>query len=188
MLEPQTSFMRQPYHLFWDAFARGPMFFACSLSIYLTLNLDLLFPGLQLFWKQCALDLTTDGSPSLPLVLGFFTVMDVPRWRAYVSGPRLGLLHSGHASLPSLGLPHEHQSHCLNKALTRTESFSNSLHCKSGLGAKAESITPMHQHIKQNYDLQVIHVSINCLFFPVPSEILATIESLGIINSWTRRR
>lgn len=101
------------------------------------------------------------------------------------SGHVSGLLHSGHVSLPSLWLPHEHYSHCLNKALTRSESFSNSLHCKSGVEAKAESITQMHHHVKQIYDLQVIHDSINCLFFPVLSEILA-IESLGIINSWTR--
>lgn len=50
------------------------------------------------------------------------------------------------------------------------------------MGAQAESITQTNQYLEQNYDQRVIHDSINCLFFPALGEILATIESLTIIN------
>lgn len=111
-----------------------------------------------------------------------------PLLSANVSGLKHGFLHYGHGSLLSVWLPHEPHSHCLNKALSRSINVSNSLYCKSGVEAKAKSITQIHHHFKQNYDLWVIHDSINCLLFPVLSEILATIESLGIINSWRRWR
>lgn len=152
-------------------------------SLYPMLNLDPISPGLQL---QSALDPTADGSPSPALALGFFIILNFPLLSANVSGLKHGFLHYGHGSLLSVWLPHEPHSHCLNKALSRSINVSNSLYCKSGVEAKAKSITQIHHHFKQNYDLWVIHDSINCLLFPVLSEILATIESLGIINSWRR--
>lgn len=64
--------------------------------------------------------------------------------------------------------------------------FCNSCQCKSGVDAKAESITQTNQCFEQNCDLQVIHDSINGLFFPALGEILATIVSLTIINGQMR--
>lgn len=84
-------------------------------------------------------------------------------------------------------LTHQHYSHFLGTSVNSTcSSVCNSCHCESGARAKADSITQTNQYFEQNYDLPVIHESINCLFFPALGEVLATIESLTIINGQTR--
>lgn len=114
---------------------------------YTMLNIDSISSGFQLLRKYFELDWKWPLSP--PLALSFFLIMDFLLFSANVSRLQLGLLHSGYVSLlPLYGSHMNTIATAWDQTVTGSIHFSCSLYCKSGVGAKADSIIQTRHHFK----------------------------------------